>query len=536
MKRSQTSRIFQIVLTVGLVTAVCGALATASAQRSPNTSTYTPNTANPPPKRDRGSGGNASGLLGAIAPLVIEGLKNAEEEKRRERRPQRVRRTPPSEPSEPSPQRTRRTPPPAAAEPEIVVVPPIPPVPPARDPEQLFADTPPMPLNREAALAEQPEFPPNEIVLLIRGEDPDTAAADIGTGAGLVLQDSIALTLLDAARIYRYLIPDGRTVDTVLAQLAGTPGVDVAVPNTYYRLQSGWTAALSPAQYALPRMRIPDAQEIVKGDGVTVAVIDSAADLSHPALKNANLTEIDALEQGVYAPHEHGTAIAGIIAASGDMTGIAPNARIISVRAFAPERLGAPPITTVYALIRSVDRAFVAGARIFNMSFAGAENSLFIEIIDDAYARGSVFIAAAGNQGPDAPPAYPAAHDKVIAITATDEADEIFEGANRGGYVLAAAPGVEILAPVTNEGFDFLSGTSFAAAHVTGVIALMMERNPDLTAEDVRQVLVESAHDLGPDGRDKDFGAGLTDAYEALQIAGSLHGEPGLAGTAARAD
>jgi subtilisin family serine protease len=86
--------------------------------------------------------------------------------------------------------------------------------------------------------------------------------------------------------------------------------------------------------------------------------------------------------------------------------------------------------------------------------------------------------------------------------------------------VLAAAPGVNILAPVTGKGFDYLSGTSFAAAHVTGVIALIMERNPKLTAQDVRRILVDSAHDLGAAGQDADFGAGLTDAYGSLLLAG----------------
>jgi len=246
-------------------------------------------------------------------------------------------------------------------------------------------------------------------------------------------------------------------------------------------------------------------------------------DFNHPALRNANMTELSILKQGITEPHEHGTAITGIIAASGDMIGIAPKARIIAVRAFAPEHLGEAPVTTAYALVDAIDKAYMEGARIFNMSFAGAENALFIEMIDDAYERGAVFVAAAGNEGPDAPPAYPAAHNKVIAITATDEADQVFEGANRGGYVLAAAPGVEIFAPVAGNGFDFLSGTSFAAAHVTGIIALLMERNPKLTAENIRNVLVEAAQDLGPDGPDRDYGAGLANAYGALELVSQIH-------------
>ena len=95
-----------------------------------------------------------------------------------------------------------------------------------------------------------------------------------------------------------------------------------------------------------------------------------------------------------------------------------------------------------------------------------------------------------------------------------DEGDALYPHANRGEYVTAAAPGVDILVPVTGEGFDYLSGTSFAAAHVSGIIALIMERNPQMTAEAVREVLTRGAHDLGA----KDFGAGLADAYASLLL------------------
>ncbi|MBX2806485.1 MAG: S8 family serine peptidase [Hyphomicrobiales bacterium] len=510
MKRFRFSAILRSILMVCLIAFISGAFASLSAQvRNPDNNN----------RPNRGGGGNNIGkIIGTFGPAIIKGLQNAEKEKRR-KKTRRVRRTPQKrKPERRRRARVRNTPPAI-----VILNPPLPDVPPDRRSPQIFADTPPLPLQRAGLFAEQAEFRASEVVLLIRGEDADETAADIENDASLVLQDSISLTLLGGARIFRFGIPDDRTVDEVLAEIAGTANVELAVRNSIYRLQGDMGGATSYAQqYALPKMHIPDAQGLVNGEGITVAVLDSRADISHPALRNANMTELDALKHGIDDPHEHGTAITGIIAASGDMIGIAPKARIISVRAFAPEQLGAAPITTVYALIDAIDKSYVEGARIFNMSFAGAENALFIEMIDDAYERGAIFVAAAGNEGPDAPPAYPAAHDKVIAITATDEADQLFEGANRGGYVLAAAPGVEIFAPVAGNGFDFLSGTSFAAAHVTGIIALLMERNPKLTGENIRDVLVEAAEDLGPDGRDRDYGAGLANAFHALELAERL--------------
>ena len=379
----------------------------------------------------------------------------------------------------------------------------------------------PFPQRREAPGIQTAEYRPGEIVVMLRGvAEPDIVAQQLAQGFNLVLQESLNLALLGTSRVYRFSILDNRPVEVVAAAMSNTPGVGFAVPNSIYTLRGSAAKKSNDLQYALPKMHVPAAQAMGRGRGVTVAVIDSGVDAKHPSLKNAHLKLSDVVTSGIGGPDMHGTAITGIIAASGDMVGIAPEARILAVRAFAAEKLGMAPETSATTLAKAVQLAFDQGARIFNMSFAGQREPLLIEMIDNAYAQGAVFVAAAGNEGPAAPPAYPAAHDKVIAITATDETDEIYDHANRGRYVLAAAPGVNILAPVTGQGFDYLSGTSFAAAHVTGVIALMMERNSRLTAQDVRRILVDAAHDLGETGQDRDFGAGLTDAYGSLLLAG----------------
>ena len=401
----------------------------------------------------------------------------------------------------------------------VTAIPPLPVLPPERLTPPPSLTLAPTPDRRD--VAERPQYRPGEIVVMLRGvAEPDAVAEQLAQGFNLVLQETLNLALLGSSRVYRFSIPDNRPVETVAAAMSNSPGVGFAVPNSVYTLRGSAAKRSNDLQYALPKMHVSAAQAMGRGRGVTVAVIDSGVDVNHPSLKNAKLTMYDVATNGIKGPDMHGTAIAGIIAASGDMVGIAPEAKILAVRAFASEKLGMSPETSATTLARAVQTAFDNGARIFNMSFAGRREPLLIEMIDNAYAQGAVFVAAAGNDGPDAPPVFPAAHDKVIAITATDEADEIYDNANRGRYVLAAAPGVNILAPVTGQGFDYLSGTSFAAAHVTGVIALMMERNPRLTAQDVRRILVDAAHDLGEAGQDSNFGAGLTDAYGSLLLAG----------------
>jgi subtilisin family serine protease len=127
-----------------------------------------------------------------------------------------------------------------------------------------------------------------------------------------------------------------------------------------------------------------------------------------------------------------------------------------------------------------------------------------------------ILVAAAGNAGAKSAPLYPAADSNVIAVTATDAHDNLFTSANRGRHIAVAAPGVDILGPAPGGGYQMLTGTSVAAAHVSGVAALLLALNPALTPDAVRKLLLSTATDLGPKGRDDQFGAGLADAYGAI--------------------
>jgi subtilisin family serine protease len=103
-------------------------------------------------------------------------------------------------------------------------------------------------------------------------------------------------------------------------------------------------------------------------------------------------------------------------------------------------------------------------------------------------------------------------------VTATDVKDRYFRGANQGPQLSVAAPGVEILAPAPDETYQMSTGTSIATAHVTGVVALMLERDPKLTPADVRKILEETALDLGNKGKDAQYGWGLVSPQRALQV------------------
>ena len=171
------------------------------------------------------------------------------------------------------------------------------------------------------------------------------------------------------------------------------------------------------------------------------------------------------------------------------------------------------------AILKGLDYAVRQRARIINMSFAGPSDAKLSRALASAKGKGVVLVAASGNLGPDAPPQYPAADPNVIAVSATDADDKLFSAASIGPHIAVAAPGVDVLLPSPGNEYRVISGTSFAAAYVSGVAALMLQRAPGLSPDRVRDILQKTAKDLGAPGKDPEFGTGLVDAYQALMAA-----------------
>jgi subtilisin family serine protease len=138
-------------------------------------------------------------------------------------------------------------------------------------------------------------------------------------------------------------------------------------------------------------------------------------------------------------------------------------------------------------------------------------------VLKTAYDKGIVLIAAAGNAGPKSPPLYPGADPNVIAVTATDYADKPFAMANRGKYIAVAAPGVDVLVPAPNGSYQLTTGTSVAAAHVSGISALLIESKPSITPAELRAVLTHTSRAITLRAKDDPTAAGLVDPAQALQ-------------------
>ena len=363
-----------------------------------------------------------------------------------------------------------------------------------------------------------------EIVAEIDGSLSDAQTNELARRHGLVRLESQNFPLIGGT-IGLFRITGRRAIEVVSRELATEASIRLVQPNFRYVLQEQKAALTEgdPAQYANAKLRLPQAHTLAHGANVTIAVIDSGIDVKHPELANAIADNFDALgsKEG---PHVHGTGIAGAIVSHARLMGSAPEARILAIRAFGAAPNGAE--STSFVILKGLDYAAAHGAQVVNMSFAGPKDALIERGIAATAAKGILMVAAAGNAGPKSPPLYPAANTNVIAVTATDAQDRLFAASNRGSHIAISAPGVDIFLPAPDDKYQMTSGTSFSAAYVSGLAALMLERNPALKPGEVRAILLKTARDLGAPGRDDLFGAGEADAFAAVSAVATAPAVP----------
>jgi subtilisin family serine protease len=407
----------------------------------------------------------------------------------------------------------------------------MPPPPPPPNPPVAQVPTNPAPQAQavtRTALRPTCNLPPvgetrhtNRLVLDIPGNVSDAQLNAIAQRHDMTRLETFTMRLT-GRRLHLWSIDGNTSVEDMIRNVCAERLVAGLQPEyRYIFAQDSAGQASEPVnndQYAPEKLNLTEAHRLARGNRVLVAVIDSEVDASHPDIAGAVVENFDSSADDEQ-PHSHGTGMAGAIVAHKTMLGTAPNVRLLTVRAFSTRAKYV--VGTTFTILKGLDWAAEKGARIVNMSFAGPSDPRLRDALDKAYKKGMVLIAAAGNAGPKSPPLYPGADKNVIAVTATDSNDAVFTGANRGDYIAVAAPGVDILAPAPDGTYQFTTGTSVATAEVSGVVALLLERNPALTPADVRRILTTTAKDLGPKGKDRDYGAGLVDALKAVNAAKS---------------
>jgi hypothetical protein len=376
-------------------------------------------------------------------------------------------------------------------------------------------------------------FVMDEVLLMVDCDTPQSALDTAARELRLSIMGSQCLmqTHLNLVRLH---INSGQKVADVIRALARYRIVALAQANfIYHTMQdrvaqelaqdpdlAGRTQEGDSAQYALGKLGLIDIHRLIKGTNISIAVIDSQIDVHHPDMDGVFADQYDAVGGAAEKPHPHGTGMAGAIAAHRKLMGIAPAARIYAIHAFSSNAASAD--STTFNILKGLDWAATKGVRVINMSFAGPRDPSMERALRNAHDKGIVLIAAAGNAGPKSPPLFPGADPNVIAVTATDSNDKIFTGANRGRYIAVAAPGVDILVPAPDDTYQLTTGTSVSSAEVSGIVALLLERNPNLGPEDIRKILTTSAKHPGAKDRDDDFGSGLVDPSKAIQDAGEL--------------
>lgn len=352
--------------------------------------------------------------------------------------------------------------------------------------------------------------PERFVVITLRNTEamPSPRAGSSPRDYGLVARYAVApltrATVRELATLYRlkpvrewpisqlrvhcivYRLDDGDSLADLLRRLRDDARVESAQPlHSFATLATSYNDPYAGLQRSLPAMGVPQAHAWSRGKGVRVAVIDTAVDVTHPDFAGSNITVSNFTGQRHQAG-VHGTAVAGVIAATGDnrlgIVGIAPEAQVNSLGACwpdanQPDRAVCDSFTLAVALGNAIDMK----ADIVNLSLGGPSDPLLRRLVEYGLARDMVFVGALPTSG--VAKGFPSEIPGVVVVDAV--------GHKHAARDVLLAPGTDVLTLVPKRGYDFVSGSSMAAANVSGGIALLLSQR--LKANEIRDVLAQTA-------------------------------------------
>jgi hypothetical protein len=300
-------------------------------------------------------------------------------------------------------------------------------------------------------------------------------------------------------------LPGATTRAAMISQLATDRRVESVQPLNVFTTEStpeslGASADIAPVlvpyndpyaklQVSLRELAIVTAQQRSRGAGVKIAVIDTGVDFAHPDLKGrviAHHNFVDA-DDAKFQHDMHGTEVSGVIAAVADngigIVGIAPDAQVIALKACWQAAASGAAMCNSFTLAQALAAAIAAHADIVNMSLAGPADPLLTRLVEQGAMQGMIFVGAAGRAGSGN--SFPADLEQVLAVDAAEDSS--------GNPRHLLAPGRDVLTLVPGGHYDFASGSSLAAAEVSGIVALMLAERPHLNANEVRTLLLRSS-------------------------------------------
>ena len=325
-------------------------------------------------------------------------------------------------------------------------------------------------------------------VLIASGVDAAMIARAADEGFALIDRERIEGLDLDFAR---FRVPEGRNLSRARKQLAKLlPDAEVDADNIY--LASGRGGAMPGAALAATP----------GGGKASLGLIDGGV-AAHPTL--AGRVEQRGFAKGAPLAGSHGTAVASLLVGSGRVEGAARGHRLLVADVYGTDPAGG----NASAIARALGWLTERGVAVTTISLVGPDNKLLALAIARAQARGMLIVAAVGNDGPAAPPAYPASYRGVLAVTGVDARNRALPEAGHALHVDFAAPGDAVFAATGPASAGRLRGTSFAAPLVAGRLALRYSApRVDRIGPAVAGLVME-ARDLGKKGRDKVYGHGL---------------------------
>ncbi|WP_298814950.1 S8 family serine peptidase [uncultured Roseibium sp.] len=363
--------------------------------------------------------------------------------------------------------------------------------------------------RRVVPTAPLPQFASSEIIVF--NISPQDLQNLLDNGFGILEERSVSG---GTVRSHRLSPPSNTSLEDARDAVRALPSGGNADFNHFYRLDRGDNTCTGQHCAAFTLIDWPgQVAELANKceTGIRLGMVDTGLNENHSTFSGAKIKVLRLADQERPASKaSHGTAVAAILIGQPDTRtpGLLPDSELIAVDAF--YRSGRDERADAFTLVEALYRLAEEQVSVINLSLSGPENRVLALAVDDIKEnRGIALISAAGNNGPSADPAYPAAFPGVLAVTAVDKNKRIYRRANRGSYVDLAAPGVNVWSAASVKGAKWRTGTSFAVPFVSAAAAIVRQNNPDLSVDDVFELLKSNAEDLGEPGHDPIFGSGL---------------------------